>query len=142
MAHSNHMIYQVAGIAAVSLLTACSTQQQDVNLQEVGVSHELARFRKEHFGQVRYNLFFSIPESRQEPVRGKAVIQLSLKEKLPLIIDFRGDASQVASVLLNGGEVPYEVKNEHIIIPGVCFANKFSGSKGEQISTQRFCFPE
>ena len=117
MAHSNHMIYQVAGIAAVSLLTACSTQQQDVNLQEVGVSHELARFRKEHFGQVRYNLFFSIPESRQEPVRGKAVIQLSLKEKLPLIIDFRGDASQVASVLLNGGEVPYEVKNEHIIIP-------------------------
>lgn len=70
----------------------------------------MARFRKEHFGQVRYNLFFSIPESRQEPVRGKAVIQLSLKEKLPLIIDFRGDASQVASVLLNGGEVPYEVK--------------------------------
>ena len=116
MAHLNHMIYQVAGIAAVSLLTACSTQQQDVNLQEVGVSHELARFRKEHFGQVRYNLFFSIPESRQEPVRGKAVIQLSLKEKLPLIIDFRGNASQVASVLLNGGEVPYEVKNEHIII--------------------------
>ena len=117
MAHSNHMIYQVAGIAAVSLLTACSTQQQDLNLQEVGVSRELARFRKEHFGQVRYNLFFSIPESRLEPVRGKAVIQLSLKEKLPLIIDFRGDASQVASVLLNGREVPYEVKNEHIIIP-------------------------
>ena len=79
MAHSNHMIYQVAGIAAVSLLTACSTQQQDVNLQEVGVSHELARFRKEHFGQVRYNLFFSIPESRQEPVRGEAVRQLLRK---------------------------------------------------------------
>ena len=117
MAHSNHIIFQVAGITAVGLLSACATQQKDVVLQEAGVSHELAQFRKEHFGQVKYDLFFSIPESRLEPVGGKAVIRLSLKEKLPIIIDFRGEASQVASVRLNDEQVPYEVKNEHIIIP-------------------------
>lgn len=111
------MICQIAGIAAVGLLTACSTQQKDILLQEAGVSHELATFRKEHFGQVKYDLFFSIPESKQEPVKGKTIIQLFLKEKQPVIIDFRGDASQVASVLLNGNQVAYEVKNEHIIIP-------------------------
>lgn len=64
MAHSNHIIFQVAGITAVGLLSACATQQKDVVLQEAGVSHELAQFRKEHFGQVKYDLFFSIPESR------------------------------------------------------------------------------
>lgn len=107
----------IAGATAIGLLTACGMQQRDTVLQEAGVSRELAQFRKEHFGQVRYNLFFSIPETKQEPIKGNAEIQLSLKEKQPIIIDFRGDASQVALVLLNGQPVPYEVKNEHIILP-------------------------
>ena len=112
-----HTICRIAGIAAIGLLTACGTQQRDAALQEVGVSRELAKFRKEHFGQVKYNLFFSIPETKQEPVKGNAEIQLSLQKKQPIIIDFRGESSQVALVLLNGQPVPYEVKNEHILIP-------------------------
>lgn len=108
---------RIAGVAAIGLLAACGTQQRDAILQEAGVSHELARFRKEHFKQVKYNLFFSIPESKQEPLKGNAEIQLSLKEKQPIIIDFRGEPSQVALVLLNGQPVPYQVKNEHILIP-------------------------
>lgn len=110
-------ICRIAGVAAIGLLTACGTQQRDAILQEAGVSHELARFRKEHFGQVKYNLFFSIPESKEEPLKGNAEIQLTLKEKQPVIIDFRGESSQVALVLLNGQPVPYQVKNEHILIP-------------------------
>ena len=117
MTHTNHIIFQVVGAVTVGLLSACATQQKDIVLQEAGVSHELAQFRKEHFGQVKYDLFFSIPESKQEPVKGRAAIRLSLKEKLPVIIDFRGEASQIASVALNGEQVPYEVRNEHIIIP-------------------------
>lgn len=112
-----YTICRIAGVAAVGLLTACGTQQQDALLQEAGVSRELAQFRKEHFGQVKYNLYFSIPETKREPVKGNAEIQLSLKKKQPIIIDFRGEASQVALVLLNGLPVPYEVKNEHILIP-------------------------
>lgn len=117
MTHSNHIIFQMAAITAIGLSSACTMQQKDIVLQETGVSQELAQFRKAHFGQVKYDLFFSIPESKQEPVKGKAAIRLSLKEKHPIIIDFRGEASQVASVLLNGQQVPYEVRNEHIIIP-------------------------
>lgn len=52
-----HTICRIAGIAAIGLLTACGTQQRDAALQEAGVSRELAQFRKEHFGQVKYNLF-------------------------------------------------------------------------------------
>ena len=65
----------------------------------------MAQFRKEHFKEVRYNLFFSIPESREEAVTGKADITLAIHERLPVIIDFRGESEQVASVLLNGRKV-------------------------------------
>ena len=58
-------IKQFIGVAAISLLTACGSPTPDAVLLKPGVSRELAQFRKEHFKEVRYNLFFSIPESRE-----------------------------------------------------------------------------
>ncbi len=109
-------IKQLIAVAAIGLLTACGSPAPDAVLLQPGVSRELAQYRKEHFGDVRYHLFFSIPESREDAVTGKAEIVLSLREKQPLIIDFRGESAQVASVLLNGKTVPYTVKDEHIVI--------------------------
>lgn len=98
-------------------LSACHTGKlPDAAWLEPGVSRELATFRKEHFGQVRYHLFFSVPEQRDEPLQGKVEILLSLKEPEPLIIDFRGDSGQVQAVSLNGEVVPYVVENEHICL--------------------------
>lgn len=109
-------IKQLIGVAAIGLLTACGNPAPDAVLLQPGVSRELAQFRKEHFEGVRYNLFFSIPESREEAVTGTAEITLAVREKQPVIIDFRGEPEQVTSVLLNGRKVPYTVKDEHIVI--------------------------
>lgn len=109
-------IRQIIGMVAISLLTACGHPTPDGVLVQPGVSRELAEFRKDHFEKVRYDLFFSIPESRREAVTGKAEIRLSVKERQPLIIDFRGEEEQVASVRLNEKDVPYTVKDEHIVI--------------------------
>lgn len=106
----------VLGITAVGLWMACGGPTTDAVLRQAGVSKELAEFRKAHFQEVRYRLFFSIPEERQKAVTGKVDITLSMEEKQPLIIDFRGEAGQIASVRLNDEEVPYTVKDEHIII--------------------------
>ena len=116
-------IKQFIGVAAISLLTACGSPVPDAALLQPGVSRELAQFRKEHFEGVRYNLFFSIPESREEAVTGTAEITLAVREKQPVIIDFRGEPEQVASVLLNGRKVPYTVKDEHIVIGAKDVAN-------------------
>ena len=105
------------------MLTACGNPAPDAVLLQPGVSRELAQFRKEHFEGVRYNLFFSIPESREEAVTGTAEITLAVREKQPVIIDFRGEPEQVASVLLNGRKVPYTVKDEHIVIGAKDVAN-------------------
>ena len=104
------MFKHFIGIASIAFLSACSTPASDTVLLQPGVSRELAQFRKEHFEGVRYNLFFSIPESRKEAVTGKAEITLALRKKQPVIIDFRGEPEQVASVLLNGKKVSYAVK--------------------------------
>ena len=110
------MFKQFIGIASIAFLSACGSPAPDAALLQPGVSRELAQFRKEHFEGVRYNLFFSIPESRKEAVTGKAEITLAIREKQPVIIDFRGEPEQVASVLLNGRKVPYTVKDEHIVV--------------------------
>ena len=105
------------GACVLASFMSCGSVQQESNpLTETGVSLELARFRKAHFSDVRYHLFFSIPESRQEPVKGSAELHLKLAEKQPLILDFRADKEQVASVSLNGKAISYEVMQEHIII--------------------------
>ena len=109
-------IKQLIAVAAIGFLTACGDPVPDAVLLQSGVSRELAQFRKEHFKEVRYNLFFSIPEFREKAVMGKAEITLSIREKQPIIIDFMGEPEQVASVLLNGRKVPYTVKDEHIVI--------------------------
>lgn len=107
------------GLLAIicGLFTACSTPPIDAVLKEPGVSRELARYRKKHFGQVRYSLDFNLPASKQEPVRGKADIVVPLTSKVPLIIDFRGTPEQILSLSLDNKIVPYKIENEHIIIP-------------------------
>lgn len=52
-------IKQFIGVAAISLLTACGSPTPDAVLLKPGVSRELAQFRKEHFKEVRYNLFYN-----------------------------------------------------------------------------------
>lgn len=109
-------IKQLAAMAAIGLLTACGSPSTDTALLQPGVSRELAEFRKAHFGDVRYHLFFSIPESRGEAVSGKAEITLFTEEKQPVVIDFRGKPEQIKSIQLNGQKVNGTVENEHIRI--------------------------
>lgn len=99
-------------------LAACNHKRPfPETLTESGVSRELASFRKKQLENVRYQLFFSLPASKQEPVKGIAGISLSLSEKEPVILDFRGTPEQITALQLNGKEVAYRVENEHIILP-------------------------
>ncbi|MGL4853393.1 MAG: hypothetical protein ACRC3Z_12250 [Phocaeicola sp.] len=109
-------LYMGCTILLIGSLAACSpTKNQGIPIEK-GVSHELALFRKKHFENVNYQLHFSIPKELDKPVTGKVVITLQLKEREQIIVDFRGEASQITTLLLNGKEVPYEVVNEHILV--------------------------
>jgi len=94
-------------------------------LLDKGISQELAQYRKGNFGQIRYHLFFSVPEKKQDSVTGTTELILSMKKARDIIIDFRGNKEQISSVTLNSKAVSYVFKNEHIVI------NAQDVSKGE-----------
>ena len=101
----------------VLIVVACNTKKEQLGfLTAPGVSEQLAQFRSQEYSGVKYNLSFDIPSDKREAVAGEARISWSQTGKQPLVIDFRGNSSQVVSLLLNGAEVDYEVKHEHIYI--------------------------
>lgn len=81
-----------------------------------GVSRELAQYREEQYHDVVYHLHFSVPLQRDQAVEGQAEIVLTLAKPQPLIADFRGDSLSVQQVQLNGREVPYEFRDEHLYV--------------------------
>ena len=106
-------IWMVASIVLMGLL-ACDDEKRLDELERPGVSRELADFRKANFKEVRYDLRFSIPEERVEPVTGQVTVGVTIEEDGPLILDFRN--GEVRSLSLNGDTVPYRVADEHVVI--------------------------
>lgn len=84
---------------------------------ENGVSRELALDRKSNISDLSYDLFFNIPEQKQQPVDGRVKIHFFLKEKKEILLDFRENGEKVRQVEANGQKVQYRILNEHIIIP-------------------------
>ena len=85
---------------------------------EYGVSLELARERAARVSDLRYQLFFAIPEARTAPVTGRVTIDLTLSDaRRPLVLDFRGDSASIAGVNVNGDSVVPELPSGHVVIP-------------------------
>ncbi len=109
----------LTAILAIILLFSCSNNISRLKkYTECGVSKELAIFRKTNISDVSYNLLFAIPQNREEAVTGSVKIEFSLEQPIPVILDFKACAEQIAHVTTNGTCSDYTFKNEHIIIPG------------------------
>lgn len=115
------MIRRAAELSAIaiSIVISLGGCGRDVTLDtSPGVSWELASHRQERLGELVYELSLTIPETRDEPIAGRETIRFQLaKDRSPLVIDFAGSPDQIASVQVSGAEVPYEVRNDHIVIP-------------------------
>ena len=103
-------------VMLVFTLSACIALPDDSLLIEEGVSAELAAFRARYYEKIHYDLFFSIPEKKAEPIVGEAKIRLMTRTKQPVILDFRADEKQIVYVKANGKPVQYQFVNEHIVL--------------------------
>ncbi|MCD7978696.1 MAG: M1 family aminopeptidase [Tannerellaceae bacterium] len=81
-----------------------------------GVSRELAKFRKTNYHHIRYELFFSLPEQRTQPVNGQVTIRLDMAYPHPVILDFRPE-DQLLFCEVNGRELSSGTTGEHLFIP-------------------------
>ena len=86
---------------------------------DLGISEGLARERASRLSNVRYDLAFTIPAARTQPVAGRALIRFSLNgTSEPLVLDYQPDRSGfLRSVEANGRETTVRQVNGHIIVP-------------------------
>ena len=85
---------------------------------EEGVSKELASQRKRNISFVSYDMKFSIPEQKDQPVTGSTKIGVKLKSiEDPLVLDFNPEIeSAVKSFKVNGDTEQFEFENGHLVI--------------------------
>ncbi|GAB6981610.1 hypothetical protein JCM17136A_43060 [Phocaeicola sartorii JCM 17136 = DSM 21941] len=99
------------------LLCSCHQPTNNPHLYDKGVSQELAALRKQEIKELKYKLYFAIPEQKSVPVNGKITIEFNLDMPQEIILDFREESEKIKSVSVNGQTSHYDFRNEHIILP-------------------------
>jgi aminopeptidase N len=104
---------------AVAAIAIVALQAQVNNDPDLGISETLARARAARVGNLRYDLAFTIPAARTQPVAGLALIRFTLATNTePLILDYQPDRSGfLRRVEANGKETTVRQVNGHIIVP-------------------------
>ncbi|MGH9372073.1 MAG: M1 family metallopeptidase, partial [Vicinamibacterales bacterium] len=83
-----------------------------------GVPRALAEERVRRVSDVRYELHFTIPGVREEPVSGTATLRFRLADSSrPLALDFAGPAQSVRAVRVQDTAIEPTVRDEHILLP-------------------------
>ena len=116
-----------SGVGAIALSIAaaagCSRAMSSLDRAPVdgpapGVPAVLAADRAARLSDVRYELHFTIPQSIERGVSGRATIRFRLEAaSRGLALDFAGPASGVR-VRANGRDLKAAVRDEHIVLPG------------------------
>lgn len=98
-------------------IIACRESHQEV--LENGVSKILADQRKSDLSEVHYSLHFSIPDRKDEPIKGINEISFQWQGGgKDLILDFKNEAEQVLGVWKGAEALNYRVESQHIVIEG------------------------
>ena len=110
---------------ALVLFLAAVTTGSDAQMKpdpDLGISEGLARERAARVSNLRYDLAFTIPTARAQPIRGRALIRFSLATLSgpgePLVLDYLPDrAGFLRTVEANGVATAIRQVNGHIIVP-------------------------
>jgi aminopeptidase N len=82
-----------------------------------GVSEALAAERRAAFQNVQYDLRFSVPNDVKEPVRGRAIIRVTLRSRHRVVLDFAQPPERVARVTVNGADTRPGIADGHVVVP-------------------------
>jgi aminopeptidase N len=82
-----------------------------------GVSEALARERAETFSAVRYDLAFTVPVGRHEPVMGALRLTVTLSAPRRIVLDFSAPKDRIRSVRVGDAVVAPVFVEDHFIIP-------------------------
>jgi aminopeptidase N len=98
------------------LLTAALTVQAGADRPGPGISEALARERAAAIRDLRYELAFTIPEARGEPIRGRLIARFSLAAPHRIVFDFAQPRERVRRVTVAGRDVEFAFGDGHLTI--------------------------
>jgi aminopeptidase N len=101
----------------LSLLLMALAADPVSNSVDRGVSEALARERAAAFSAVRYDLAFTVPVGRQQPVEGVLRLTVTLPAPRRIVIDFSAPKERVRSVRVGEAAVVPVYVEDHLIIP-------------------------
>ena len=86
---------------------------------DIGVSESLARDRAARISDVRYDVAFTIPTEKSDPVSAREVVRFALSDATePLVLDFAPNhAGFLKKAEVNGTDTPVRQVNGHLIAP-------------------------
>ncbi|MGE8343512.1 MAG: M1 family aminopeptidase [Flavobacterium sp.] len=94
------------------------SQSKTSELFENGVSEQLAHFRKKQISNLRYTLYFEIPNQKEEKIKAYSIVNLNLSDiSQPLLFDFKEKTSNIKTVEVNGKKLSIVHENGHVVIP-------------------------
>jgi aminopeptidase N len=82
-----------------------------------GISEALARERAATFSAVRYDLAFTVPVLRQQPVEGTLRLTVTLAAPRRIVFDFSAPKDRIRSVRLGDAAIAPVFVEDHLIIP-------------------------
>lgn len=99
------------------VLTSCKTGDNTKSNLEVGVSYELAKYRKQQIKDVVYDLHFKIPKDKKAPIASKLILSFTLNDlDKDVLLDFNENPSKLKSILINGEKSSFDAQKEHLVI--------------------------
>lgn len=109
-----HNIKTFLLIVSAVFVSACSPVG---DLAVSGISKELATFRKARYSDVRYELSFSIPESKDSSIAAFETVRLTLDGRTDIILDFDVPDHLESALTVNGAVAEHRTANGHLVIP-------------------------
>jgi len=111
------MKYYFSFFLCLLIFISCDKNQEEKLTLEKGISFELATYRKQQISDVVYNLYFRVPEDKNESIQSKLVMLFSLNDlDNDLFLDFNEEASKLKSLKINGEKSEINHQKEHVII--------------------------
>lgn len=110
-------VYGLYILLFLGMSVGCRMTSKEAVVYDVGVSKELAQWRKQTIENLKYRLSFVVPEEKSISVAGEVTIGFELEHSQEVVLDFRNAADNLKHVVVNGEVSNYTFKNEHIIIP-------------------------
>jgi aminopeptidase N len=110
----------ITGMRWMAAVAAVIALQVPVKLDpDIGVSESLAHERAARISDVRYDLAFTVPTAKSEPVSAREVIRFGLTDAAaPVVLDFAPNkAGFLKKAEVNGTDTQVRQVNGHLIAP-------------------------